>query len=148
MTYYNFYVYIILFCVISALVHFMIKDVLGKCMLPHYLLTTQILLTTIFITWYLLFTKYSFSDCIQYFKTHPIVFFQIIGIAFFIFLCILIGDTVLQQESVLRYSLWKQIGRLFIITFLTYLFVKKELTLSKFFGILIIMGGLFIVETS
>ena len=145
---YNFYIYMILFCVIGAIVHFAIKDVLNKCALPHYLLTTQIVLTILFIVWYLFFTKYSFSDCIQQFKTNKTLLFQIIGIAFLIFFIVLLGDTVLQRESVLRHSLWRQIGQITTITFLTYLLVKRELTLAKLFGIVIILGGLYIVETS
>ena len=145
---YNFYIYMILFCVISAIVHFIIKDVLKKCALPHYLLATQIVLSIIFIVWYLFFTKYSFSDCIQQFKTNKTLLFQIIGIAFLIFFIVLLGDTVLQRESVLRHSLWRQIGQITTITFLTYLLVKRELTLAKLFGIVIILGGLYIVETS
>ena len=145
---YNFYFYMILFCVFSGIVHFLIKDVLNKCALPHYLLATQVVLSIIFILWYVFFTKYSFSDCIQQFTTNRTLFFQIIGIAFIIFFIVVVGDTVLQRESVLRYSLWKQLGQISAITLLTYLLVKRELTLAKLFGIIVIMGGLYIVETS
>ena len=145
---YNFYTTILSFCLLSAITFFLIKHILQECELPYYLLLIHLVICGCTFLWYLLMTPNTLSQCVQTMKRNKPLFFKIVATGCLYFVCIFLGAIALRQESLLRYSLWKQIGRIIIITLLTYLFIRNELTLQKIIGILIIIMGLYLVETS
>ena len=146
---YNFYLFMILFSILSAIKIFLKKDILNCCHIFEEIIISSFLIFTITMFSYFVIMKQNMKSFWKRLLSNEDNFFWKILLFEVVFISgIMIGSYILQKEDVMRFGPWKPIGRLLMITLIAFFLLRNKLTYKKFAAILVILGGIYLLETS
>lgn len=146
---YNFYLFMIIFSILSAIKIFLKKDILNCCHIFEEIIISSFLIFIITMFSYFVIMKQNMKSFWKRFLSNEDNFFWKILLFEVVFISgIMIGSYILQKEDVMRFGPWKPVGRLLMITLIAFFLLRNKLTYKKFAAVLVILGGIYLLETS
>ncbi len=146
---YNFYAFMIVFSALSAIKTFLKKDILTDCHMFEEIIITSALICLTTILTYCVLLKQSMKPFFHKLMANQnnfiwkFLLFEVVVIS-----GIFIGSYMLQREDVMRFGPWKPTGRLIMITLLALILLRNSITYKKLAAIAVILGGIYLLETS
>ena len=139
----------ILFSIFSAIKIFLKKDILNCCHIFEEIIISSLLIFIITMFSYFVIMKQNMKSFWKRLLSNEDNFFWKILLFEVVFISgIMIGSYILQKEDVMRFGPWKPVGRLLMITLITFFLLRNKLTYKKCAAVFVILGGIYLLETS
>ena len=139
----------ILFSIFNAIKTFLKKDILNCCHIFEEIIISSLLIFIITMFSYFVIMKQNMKSFWKRLLSNEDNFFWKILLFEVVFISgIMIGSYILQKEDVMRFGPWKPVGRLLMITLITFFLLRNKLTYKKCAAVFVILGGIYLLETS